>query len=400
MQQDATDWTQLVIDCAAVPSPVDEGRYRQWLGAQRVFVSSVMDDELRSYREAVRTYLKKHGGQAVMWETVTPQDQPPEQAYLEGVRQSTLFLLMLGQRYGVADASGYSPTHKEANEAEQQRLPRLLFTLPATDRDGRLNDWLRSLYSVISGIEVKSPDHLVERLDDELRKLAARSQRSWIKLGRFVFPGKVSRTTDQQRGEQFVVTARVASNEVRQGLLGMGGPFHQEQMRLTWPDHSFVVRVEAVASESEYVNEDAVTLTCRGVEDRGGEMAMNLNGVGPTEQAELWARRAILGEACTNQGPADLIDLYTRPDGPTLPQILKSAVLSGWQAEGVARLYAVEELQRKWGGTFDSIEVGPATASGVPIRATARLPRMASNVPAERFEVQGVLPLAAAPPGW
>ena len=376
MNGDDSDWNQLVVDDAATATPLDEPQYRQWLRGQRVFVSSTMDGELTPYRDAVRGYLGAYGGPqtAVMWETVTPADQDPRGAYLGGVDQSTLFVLMLGESYGVDDASGFSPTHQEANRAEERGLARLLFTLDSPRRDGPLQRWLASLYSKVAGNRVESAEGLVKRLDAMLRELAARAQRSWIKLGPFMFPGKVSLTAGPQSGTRYVVTARVASNRVRRGLLELGNRMKHGEMRLTWPDHSFPVRVEEVASESELVGEDAVTVTCRGVDTRGGGMQGVMiggsmgGGVGPVEQAELWCRRAILGEAYQDAGIGDLLGMLSRPEGPTLPAVLSGTGASGWLAEGLVRLYAVEGLARKWHGAFERLEVGPATGRAVPIR--------------------------------
>jgi len=127
-------------------------------------------------------------------EEITPRDEGPQQAYLGGVDRSSVFVLMLGRRYGVTDQTGYSPTHQEGNRAGERRIPRLLFTLGTVndpDRDGRLNDWLRSLRNELSGASFATANDLVGQLDARLREMAARSERLWIKLGALVFPGIV-----------------------------------------------------------------------------------------------------------------------------------------------------------------------------------------------------------------
>ena len=398
MHQGDSAWFGLVVDDAASPRPLDEPRYVEWLARQRAFVSSVMDAEMTPYRAAMRAYLASKGAAAEMWETLVPQDQAPETAYLQGVDRSTLFILILGNRYGVADDTGYSPTHKEANRATARHLPRLLFTLQACDRDGRLVDWLNSLHAVLSGVNVETPDHAVERLDATLRELAARVERSWIKLGRYVFPGRVSRVASPQTGERFVVTARVASDRVRHGLLGLISPFGMGTMPLTWPNHSCLVQVDEVASESEFAAEEAVKVTCRGAGDTGASLAASIGTsdgrtIGPVDQAELWARRAILNETIiANDGGFNLLSSSTRPDCPTLAEVLASIGASGWLAEGLARLYVVEETYRRWGGLYDHLQVGFATATSLAIDGEFRL----DGVPLgrERARVSGMVSLA------
>ena len=138
-----SSWTSLILERRSAPPAIPDTQYRAWLASQRFFVSSVMDDEMTPARDAVAAYLKDRGTEAVMWEEITPRDRRPQQAYLEGVEQSSALLLLVGSRYGRSDESGYSPTHQEANRATELDLPSLLFErdgIPPADRDGRLND--------------------------------------------------------------------------------------------------------------------------------------------------------------------------------------------------------------------------------------------------------------------
>ena len=57
-----------------------------------------------------------------MWEEITPRDEGPQRAYLSGVDRSSVFLLILGSRYGVTDQTGYSPTHQEGNRAAEREF--------------------------------------------------------------------------------------------------------------------------------------------------------------------------------------------------------------------------------------------------------------------------------------
>ena len=45
---------------------------------------------------AVRAYLRKSGDAPLMWEEITPQDKNARQAYLNGVDQASIFVLLLG----------------------------------------------------------------------------------------------------------------------------------------------------------------------------------------------------------------------------------------------------------------------------------------------------------------
>lgn len=133
-----------------------------------------------------------------------------------------MFLLILGRRYGVTDQTGYSPTHQEGTG---QRIPRLLFELASlndTERDGRLNDWLRSLHHEISGASFTNDADLVAQLDARLREMAAQSERLWIKLGRIVFHGTVNSRFDNRGDAEITVAARVTDGDLRRALLDAG----------------------------------------------------------------------------------------------------------------------------------------------------------------------------------
>lgn len=398
-------WDSLVVEDATHPAPLSDERFRDWMAGRRIFVSSTMDAEMSPHREAARAYIHRMGATPVMWEEITPRDEGPQRAYLSGVDRSSVFLLLLGSRYGVTDASGYSPTHQEGNRAAERRIPRLLFTLASVkdaDRDGRLNDWLRSLYTELAGGSFASGDDLVAQLDARLREMAAQSERVWIKLGNLVFPGAVASRFEGTGGGEFVVTARVRAGGVRRALLDYGQPFGPRSRagRLTWAVNSFPVQVQSVAVETEYTGEDVVKVTCRtpqnwhGGTDSHYAMLASYGSVTAAEMASMWARRAILGQEVEGRrrGAFDLAGSFSEPDVMTLPEVLRAHDAGGWLAEGLTRLYAVEEVSRRYGGHFENLEVGPAVATGVRIwgRFIFGAGMGSGQEPAE---VDGVVPL-------
>jgi hypothetical protein len=357
------------------------------------------------FREAARAYLHGMGATPVMWEEITPRDESPQHAYLGGVDRSGVFLLLLGSRYGVADSSGYSPTHQEGRRAAEMKIPRLLFTLSTvkdSERDGRLNDWLRSLYGELSGASFSSTSDLVAQLDARLREMAARGERLWVKLGGIIFPGRVVTKFEGGGGGQFTVTANVGRGEVRRALLELGQPFGAQGRagRLTWSDQSFPIQVESVSSESEFTTESAVEVRCRTPQNYYGQSGSTLamvgavGSVGGAELAEIWARRAVLGETYRGGGRRgyDMVDSFTVPETIPLPELLAATRASGWLAEGLTRLYAVEEVSRRYGGHFQHLEVGPATAAGVGIDG-AFIPGSGAGSGAGAINIRGVVPL-------
>jgi hypothetical protein len=410
MKMERDNWSELIIEQAARPLPLPEDRFRAWMNGQHIFVSSTMDAEMTPFRQAVRGWLQSWGAIPMMWESFTPQDKGPQRAYLDGVDQSSFLLLLLGSRYGVTDESGYAPTHQEANRAAERKIPRLLFTLStvkAAERDGRLNDWLNSLYREISGAGFATTEELLAQLEAQLRELAARSERVWIKLGNLIFPGKVVSQSSAVGSRVFTITARVTTGRVRQAILSLGQHFGAQGVRadrLTWADASFPVQVESVTSETDFASQAEVEIKCRIPSNWYGEAGnplatMSYGGgpgvrpQGPEDLAVIWARRAFFGEEDKGRrGSLDMAYAATEPESQTLPVILREANASGWLAEGLVRLYIVEEIKRRYGGNFDHLQVGPATATGIRVDGAFTLgSRMSAQ--SDAVKIQGVVSL-------
>lgn len=391
-------WDDIIAESSARPAPLAEDKFRAWIGRQGIFVSSLMDSEMTPHRNAVRAYLHGMGAPPLMWEEITPQDKNAQHAYLDGVDQASIFLLMLGRRYGVADASGASPTHKEALRAVERNIPRLLFVLSGVDsreRDVKLNDWLSSLYNELSAAAFDSPETLVARLNAQLRELAAQNERTWIKLGSLVFPGRVKANFTNTGGGEFSITARVSAGRVRHTLLSLGNSFSRVRAdRLTWADHSYPVQVLSVASESEFTAEDAVEIKCRTPQNWYGESGSSVAMMG-MDSRERWAQQSFFGEQVENRtrrGSYDLEQAFSMPDAKTLPQVLTATDARGWLAEGLVRLYMVEEVARRYGGRFQHLEVSSATVRGVRVKGSFNT----ASSGGETISIEGLVRLQCA----
>jgi hypothetical protein len=99
-------------------------------------------------------------------------------------------------------------------------------------------------------------------------------------------------------------------------------------------------------------------------------MGYNLSGLSAEKATEIWADRTIFGNAYnadSRQRGMDMIEAFTSPETITLPEVLSTNGASGWLAEGLSKLYLVEEFTLRYGGHFDSLEVSPATAESIRI---------------------------------
>lgn len=379
---DPNQWASLIIERGAAPLPLDDTAFRAWMARRPIFVSSVMDAELTPDREAVRQWITRWGGEPMMWETITPRDQRADRAYLEGVDRSHAFVLLLGSSYGVSDQTGFSPTHQESNRAIEAHLPRLLFTradIPDSARDGKLNRWLRELYLEVSGAAYRTPDDLCMLLERQLREMAAMQESFWLKLGPLVFPGQIG-LRRSGNGALYTVTARVRDGAVRRALSELGGFNRLRADRLTWVMETQRVTVQEVVSETGRASESAVTVACaQSDEHRNSHGFTNVTvgggggrSFGPADQAEVWARSTVFGLPSESEGGRrgrDALAAFTGHDGPTLPEVLRAYGAQGWLAEGLTRLFLLEHLVLKYGGHFERLSVGPATAAGVRVDA-------------------------------
>jgi hypothetical protein len=327
-----------------------------------------------------------------MWEEITPQDERPQTAFIDGVNQSYVFVLLLGTRYGIPDASGYSPTHQEANQAKARGIPRLLFDLEGlnpSDRDGRLNDWLRSMYVEVSTAKFTDANDLVRKLERRLRELASQQETTWLKLGPIVVPGTVRQVTSG--GEtSFIISARVTDPAVQRVLSDLGdyrSDVHPD--RLTWGSRTYPVSIENVESNPVTASMHEFLITCRHRPDRADSpMNFSADGIDPADQAEIWSRRALFGEDEVDSRHRRLID-HTAPEHEPLPDLLQRYGARGWLAEGLTRLYFVEHILSKYEGTIESLDVGPATSSSVRVRALFRM----STHDRRDVNIQGNVPL-------
>jgi len=178
----------LLFDRQSSGVQLDAAAVRAWAGGQHVFVSSLITD-LRPERQAARIAIESVGAVPVMFEhDLGAQDVSAERAYVDGVRQSAIYVGIFGPRYGVRLPSGRSATHDELVEAEALGLRLCIFTTgyggPSMDREQRdLIDGLRNLYTTSS---YDGPEDLRARLVRRLTDLAAEEVLPWVRLGRLL----------------------------------------------------------------------------------------------------------------------------------------------------------------------------------------------------------------------
>lgn len=234
----------LIIDLSVAPQRPDS-EIRLWTARQSVFVSSVMAG-MRDEREATVAAITTVGARPVWFEDFGGMDDNPEDAYLGQVASSSIYLGILGERYGRPLPSGYSATHAEYNAAERAGL-RISVWNAQDGLDGRQQDFVNEVRVFHTTGTYISPDDLRARVGARLRVMADEALSPWVKIGRVV----VRAASVTNSGTRIVVTAMVRDDTVAHTLESMqpSNSFgRNSQTRITWPGGTANVRVTEVST--------------------------------------------------------------------------------------------------------------------------------------------------------
>ena len=96
-----------------------------------IFISSVQK-EFEAERKALADYIRqdellKRFFSPYLFEETAASGHAPGDVYLEEVKQSDIYLGLLGEEYGYEDQQGVSPTEREFDMARQESKPCWIF---------------------------------------------------------------------------------------------------------------------------------------------------------------------------------------------------------------------------------------------------------------------------------
>ncbi|MCX5677529.1 MAG: DUF4062 domain-containing protein [Candidatus Omnitrophica bacterium] len=110
----------------------------------KIFISSVQK-EFQAERKALRDYiyydvLLSRFFEIFLFESLPASGHHPDRAYIDGVKNSDIYLGLFGDQYGDIDKKGMSPTHREFLSAKLSGKPRFIFIKGTDDklRDPRM----------------------------------------------------------------------------------------------------------------------------------------------------------------------------------------------------------------------------------------------------------------------
>lgn len=121
---------------------------------KKAFISSVVRG-MQELRDAADRGVRALGLEPVRSEQFGARPESSQRVCLEGVRQSDVMLLILGERYGDLQPSGISATHEEYLEA-RERVPVLVFVQKEVVREARQEELISEVRRWESGHSTES----------------------------------------------------------------------------------------------------------------------------------------------------------------------------------------------------------------------------------------------------
>ena len=344
---------------------------------------------MKNERQAAVRAITNVGAQPVWFEAFGGMDDDPEDAYINQVAASDIYLGILGQRYGKPLKTGYSPTHTESNQAVQQGLRISVWTSHA-DQDGRQRDFLDEVQVFNTTGTYNSPEHLAEGVERRLRAVAAEGLAPWVKVGQTLF--RASNINDD--GRTLTVTGRVRGNTVAASLEGLrpDTPYgRNSDTRITWPGGTSPVRIKSVVTETTSSRARTITITAeRTADNRSNLLEMAVEDKTPDDLTELAARIALLGEP----NPLKQMPFMVNATNP-LPAI-EAIGLPEDSVEPVGLLLVTELLVGERGvDHITSFRLGPARAGRRPLRVGWMPAQRYANVQPTERSIQGQTPRTA-----
>ena len=150
---------------------------------QRIFISSVQKEfatervGLKKFIEANPT-LSRFFSVFVFEKDIPATDQKTDEVYLGELKQSDIYIGLIGNEYGFEDAEGVSPTEREFNEATRLGVKRLIFVKGSNDaeRHPKEQTFLRKISPELIRRRYSGWDELLTEIYASLDRILAAEQ--------------------------------------------------------------------------------------------------------------------------------------------------------------------------------------------------------------------------------
>lgn len=150
---------------------------------QRIFISSVQKEfaaervGLKKFIEANPT-LSRFFSVFVLEKDIPATDQKTDEVYLGELKQSDIYIGLVGNEYGFEDAEGVSPTEREFDEATRLGVERLIFVKGANDAERHTKEqaFLRKISPELIRRRYSGWDELLTEVYASLDRILAAEQ--------------------------------------------------------------------------------------------------------------------------------------------------------------------------------------------------------------------------------
>jgi Domain of unknown function (DUF4062) len=373
----------VLVDSTAAARRADPGG-REWLGEQRVFMSSAMGDTAAE-RRAVADVIEEMGARAVWFEEFG-RDADAEEAYLTEVDTSTIYIGILNELYGRPNPpDGDSATEMEYRRARDGgKRVNVYVAANAPRREGALSRFIERVRFFVTSEDYSDAEDLARRVQRRLEELASEALSPWIKLGDFVF--RADEVVDA--GDTITIRARV-SEDIAHQLEALRDRRHGRE-RLRFVSRSRVADGVAagVRRTTRAGGAEELTIELSNVQPPQGDgMRAGTGGYSPDELVELGVRALFLGEPI----PAQMGMLGFMTDtGIGIDDLRQAFDLSNEFAEAVVRLVVSDGLIGSGNARrVVSLSLGPRTGQTRRLELEWEDPQTYVNVEPVRRRVEG-----------
>lgn len=385
--RDRDDAEPLMIDLAAAAELPSSNEIHHWARDQRIFISSVMD-ELKTERKAVAESIRRLGAEPVWFEEFGGRDADPNDAYTAEVASSTVYVGVLGQRYGRLLPTRFSATHTEYLFAEEHGLRISVYPLDVSDREGRQQAFLEEVWQFHTAPLIAAAD-LTGAVVRRLERIAAEELAPWCKLGDVVFrASSVSETRDQ-----IVATAKVRSRDVSHALDQMAGErWSSFEGQFTWHGRSQAVRVTdiEVTTTASTARTYRISLERREAQ-RDSLLEVSLGSKTPDDLTEIAIRVSLLGE----QNPLSEQQMGFMADLRDPFASLRKQKIPDENLRAIAQLLLVEALVGSGRiARITKFKLGADVAGKRRLELDWETPRRHTNVKPQQRQISGFTSLA------
>ena len=369
----------LLVDRAAAAVRPDEQAVRDWAAEQRVFISSVIDG-YGEYRQAAVTAVQALGAEPVWFERFGGRDSDPNEAYLSEVRSSTIYLGLLGARYGRPLPDRYSATHREFLEADQSGLRTSVWAQEDIEREGPEQSFLEEVRAFGVTGSYRSPEELRLGIEERLRELAAEDLSPWVKLGGLVFRAREV----GERSGTVLIRAVVRAPDAIAALRRLDERRGGRTTFLSYPERTVLAEVQSVASTTRAARAVEFELELK-VGEASQPTRIAFNGVPWDELTKVAIEVSLFGAPNPLGAMASMVQI-PNPFGA-----LRQAGVSEESLRPIARLMLSEILVVERGvERLVRFQLGRSIGGRRRLAIGYQVPPAYSNQPAPApFEVEG-----------